>query len=88
MSTAIRRLSIPLNEKQHQRIKLSATLHGQSIKDYVLERLLDEKTPNETTLRAMRDLEEGRNLGHAKTVDELFEKILESENKADADKKK
>ncbi|MGA2655306.1 MAG: antitoxin [Gammaproteobacteria bacterium] len=83
MNTANRRLSIPLSEKQHQRIKLSATLHGQSIKDYVLERLFTQDTPNETTLQAMRDLENGKNLGHAKNVDEMFEQILNKQDKTD-----
>ena len=87
MSTPMRRLSIPLNEKQHQRIKLTATLHGQSIKDYVLERLFSEKMPNEATLRAMQDLEEGKDLEHAKTVDEMFAKILKTKD-TDKTKKK
>ena len=61
---------------EHQLIKLTAFLNGKSIKDYVLEKLFNEKTPNAITLQAMRDLEEKNKVHHANTVDEMFEKIL------------
>ena len=80
MATLARRLSIPLDDNQHQLIKLTALLNGQSIKDYVLGKLFSEKTPNAVTLQAMRDLEEKNNLHHAKTVDEMFEKILNTKS--------
>ncbi|MBP9726744.1 MAG: hypothetical protein KBD83_04690 [Gammaproteobacteria bacterium] len=76
MATLARRLSIPLNDDQHQLVKLTALLNGQSIKDYVLSKLFDEKTPNAITIKAMRDLETNSNLHHSKTVDEMFNKIL------------
>ena len=82
MSTDRPRLSIPLDEKQHQLIKLCATLHGQTIKDYVLDRLLNDKVPNEATLRAIRDLEEGKNIKHAKTVQEMFDEVFNEEEKS------
>jgi uncharacterized protein (DUF1778 family) len=36
------RLSIEVTDEQHQRLKAVAALRGQSIKDYVLERVLPE----------------------------------------------
>ncbi len=36
------RLSIEITQQQHQRLKAVAALHGQSIKDYVLERALPQ----------------------------------------------
>jgi len=36
----MRRLSIEVTPEQHQRLKAIAALHGQTIKDYVLERVL------------------------------------------------
>ena len=35
----------------------------------------DVKIPNKTTLKAMRDAEEGRNLGCYDSVDDFFEKM-------------
>lgn len=36
------RLSIEVTAEQHQRLKAIAALHGQSLKDYVLERALPQ----------------------------------------------
>ncbi len=36
----MRRLSIEVTPEQHQRLKAIAALHGQTLKDYVLERAL------------------------------------------------
>ncbi len=36
----MRRLSIEVTPEQHQRLKAIAALHGKTIKDYVLERVL------------------------------------------------
>ncbi len=35
----------------------------------------DVKIPNEETIKAMEDIEKGRDLESAKTVDEMFDKI-------------
>lgn len=35
----------------------------------------DVKIPNDETIKAMEDVEKGRNLESAKTVDEMFDKI-------------
>ncbi len=48
------RLTIEVTEQQHQSIKAMAALQGQSIKEYVLERLLDEPD-NTMKLRLLRE---------------------------------
>ena len=40
------RLSIEVTQDQHQRLKAIAALRGQSIKDYVLERVLPPLPPS------------------------------------------
>lgn len=49
------RLSIDINPEEHQRIKLFATLHGTSIKEYVLTSIRDRlnKESEERQLLAM-----------------------------------
>lgn len=39
----MRRLSIDISPKQHQRLKAAAALRGKSIKEYVLERSLPDE---------------------------------------------
>lgn len=50
------RLSIEVTPDQHQRLKAVAALRGQSIKDYVLNRVLPE-TPTDDEDEALRQLE-------------------------------
>jgi hypothetical protein len=50
------RLSIEVTPEQHQRLKIVAALRGQSIKDYVLDRVLPE-TPTADEDQALRQLE-------------------------------
>ena len=42
------RLSIELTPEQHQQLKAIAALHGQTLKDYILERTLPDLPPNES----------------------------------------
>jgi predicted sugar kinase len=50
------RLSIEVTPEQHQRLKAVAALRGQSIKDYVLDRVLPN-VPTEDEDDALRQLE-------------------------------
>jgi len=50
------RLSIEVTPEQHQRLKAVAALRGQTIKDYVLNRVLPE-TPTDDEDEALRQLE-------------------------------
>jgi uncharacterized protein (DUF1778 family) len=53
------RLSIEVTPEQHARLKAVAALHGQSIKDYVLERVLPPPPETEALSdeEALRQLE-------------------------------
>ena len=42
------RLSIELTPEQHQQLKAIAALHGQTLKDYILERTLPQPPPIES----------------------------------------
>jgi len=71
------RLSIEVSSEQHQRLKAVAALSGQSIKDYVLDRVLPDLS-SETEDQALRQLEaflEPRlqEKGINKTVQQIFE---------------
>ncbi len=50
------RISIEVTREQHQRIKAMAALRGQSIKDYVLERVLPDLLTTDEN-KALRQLE-------------------------------
>jgi len=50
------RLSLEVTPEQHQRLKAVAALRGQTIKDYVLNRVLPE-TPTDDENEALRQLE-------------------------------
>jgi len=50
------RLSIEVTNEQHQKLKAVASLRGQTVKDYVLDRVLPE-TPTEDEAEALRQLE-------------------------------
>ncbi|MEE9355051.1 MAG: antitoxin [Methylococcaceae bacterium] len=68
------RLSIEMTPEQHQRLKAVSALSGQSIKDYVLDRVLPDKGEDE----ALRQLEEFleprlKEAGAHKTVQQIFE---------------
>lgn len=73
------RLSIEVTPEQHQKLKAIAALSGQSIKDYVLERILPNLTAAEET-DALRQLEAfleprieaAQNGVTTKSVEEIF----------------
>ena len=73
------RLSLEVTPEQHQRLKAVAALRGQSIKDYVLNRVLPE-TPTDDENEALRQLETflepriaGQNAVVKKSVKQIFE---------------
>jgi hypothetical protein len=74
------RLSIEISPEQHQRLKASAALKGQSIKDYVLSRTL----PTAEEQAALQELEgfltpriEAAKQGDfsSKSVDDIFDEV-------------
>jgi len=79
------RLSIEVTPEQHQRLKASAALQGQSIKEYVLKRTL----PDNNEAAALHELEsflapriQAANEGQvsSKSVDDIFDEVLHEEN--------
>ena len=79
------RLSIEVTPEQHQRLKAIAALSGQSIKDYVLNRVLPD-TETYDADEALRQLEaflkprlvEAENGGFSdKSVDQIYEEVLQ-----------
>jgi len=69
------RLSIDITAEQHQKIKAVSALSGQSIKDYVLERVL----PNNSGLEALEAFLEPRVLAAERGVvsDKSVKQIIE-----------
>lgn len=50
------RLSLDITQEQHQRLKMVSALNGQSMEDYVLERLFSDASAQEDE-KALRQLE-------------------------------
>ena len=74
------RLSIEISPEQHQRLKASAALQGQSIKDYVLSRTLpgpDEKSALQALESFLKPRVEAAEKGDfsSKSVDEVFDEF-------------
>ncbi len=67
------RLSIEVSPEQHQRLKAVAALSGQSIKDYVLDRVLPDE--EDEALQQLEEFLEPRlkESGMNKTVQQIFE---------------
>ena len=76
------RLSIEVTHEQHQRLKSVAALRGQTIKDYVLKRVLPD-LPTADENEALRQLEaflepriaEAQNPAVKKSVKQIFEEV-------------
>ncbi|MEW6732776.1 MAG: antitoxin [Acidobacteriota bacterium] len=82
----MRRLSIEMTPEQHQRLKAIAALHGKSIKEYVLERVLppQPETDSISETEALYQLEmllkpriEAAERGEtvSKSVEQIFEEV-------------
>jgi uncharacterized protein (DUF1778 family) len=74
------RLSIEISPEQHQRLKASAALKGQSIKDYVLSRTLpaaDEQAALQELEGFMKPRIEAAKQGDfsSKSVDDIFDEV-------------
>ena len=69
------RLSIEVSEAEHHEIKALAALSGKTIRQFILDKVFGTKEPNCETLRAFRDLEQGKSLIHYETVDALMKDL-------------
>ena len=72
------RLTIDIPKKTHKRLKAVAALQGKSMREYVsdlIARSVDEKIPNEETLKAIAAVEEEKDLVEVESAQELFDKL-------------
>ena len=73
------RLTFELPSVDHKKLKALAALAGVSLKDLILtclkEHLLSENVPNEETIKVFKETDEGKNLIHYKSMDDLIEKL-------------
>lgn len=80
------RISIDVTDEEHKKLKAMAALRGKSIKDFVLERTLNGDYRDETALRELEELLDGRireaEAGHLsrRTAKEIF--AQETRNRA------
>jgi len=78
------RLSIEISPEQHQRLKASAALKGQSIKDYVLDRTLPD-SDEQTALQELEGFLKPRIKAakdgdfSSKSVDDIFNEVEQEE---------
>ena len=84
------RLSIELTPEQHQQLKAIAALHGQTLKDYILERTLPhlpqtESLSEEETLRRLEAFLEPRiaEAERGEVIEESVEQIFSSVRRHD-----
>lgn len=54
------RISIDVTEEEHKKLKTIAALHGQSIKDYVLERTIGTDQVSDAALQELEKLIDSR----------------------------
>jgi len=72
------RLTIDISKKTHTRLKAMASIEGKSMRGYVSElirKAVYKKVPNKETLRAIENVEKGKDLVKAKDVLDLFDKL-------------
>ncbi len=84
------RLSIELSPEQHQQLKAIAALHGQTLKDYILERTLPdlpqtESLSEEETLRRLEAFLEPRiaEAERGEVIEESVEQVFSSVRRHD-----
>jgi hypothetical protein len=76
------RLSIEVTQEQHQRLKAMAALRGQSIKDYVLERVLPATADENAALNQLEAflaprVNSAQNHTVNKSVEQIFAEVHE-----------
>ncbi len=73
------RITIDIPIANHKRLKAIAAILGKSMKDIVVasieEHLHNVKIPNKKTLKAIDNIEKGKDLVEAKDVEDLFKKL-------------
>ena len=73
------RMTIDIPEEDHKRLKALAAILGKSMREVVSEwihkHLYSANSPNKETLKAISDVERGKDLVEADHAEELFRKL-------------
>lgn len=73
------RMTIDIPTEDHTRLKALAAVLGMSMRELVLgwmqEHLYSSNSPNKKTLRAIENVEKGKNLVKAESAEDLFRKL-------------
>lgn len=80
MSTkSLSRITIDIPEVDHKKLKAVAAMLGKSMRELVIEsieeRLSKVNYPNKETLKAIKNIEKGKNLVRAKNAQDLFKRL-------------
>lgn len=75
----IARMTFDIPKKDHKRLKAMAAALGKSMREVVIESIDDYfhklNIPNKKTLKAIDNIEKGKNLVAAKDAEDLFKKL-------------
>ena len=75
----IARMTIDIPQKTHTQLKTLSALLGKSMKELVIESIdgyiHNLKTPNKTTIKAIKETENGKGLVEADSLADLFKKL-------------
>lgn len=73
----VRRLNIDIPSSEHQLIKTLATMRGITITELILSLIEQEleKTPNKTTVAAIKHMQAGLDVTTYSTPDKLYEEL-------------
>jgi len=76
-------VSLKMSKEFHKRLKTAAALTGFSMTDIILlaldawhECFESKHLPNKSTLKSLKNIEEGKNIFEALSVEDLFKKAL------------
>ncbi len=73
------RLTVDIPSADHVRLKALAAVLGKSMREIITEwihgNLYKENTPNAATLKAMKDIDQGKNLVESKDIEDLFRNL-------------
>jgi hypothetical protein len=77
--TNLSRITIDIPKIHHKKLKALAAILGKSMKEIVIEsieaHIQSTDIPNKQTLKAIKNVEAGKNLVAAKNLDDLFKKL-------------
>ncbi len=72
------RITLDIPKVDHMKLKAIAALEGKSMREIILESIketLKTNYPNAETIRAIENVEQGKNLIEIENLDEFFKKL-------------